>query len=750
MKRDNDNTPIDGNETVSNKPLRFLSVCSGIEAASVAFGPLGWKAVAFSEIEKFPSAVLAHHYPDVPNLGDMTKFKEWPDFEIDMLCGGTPCQPYSVAGLRQGLADPRGNLTLTFLAIADKYEPEWIVWENVPGILSDKTGALVSFLDGLEELGYVVDVDIEDAQFFGLAQRRRRIVVCGQHVKHILNKRTNSSALTIAQCLSETLLSALAVLTIPLTSAQAGLDSRKTNASHSLMRKMKLFDLHAEGQALMLAWNLGAILESSECAQSGLVLEAGLNSAVDTKKVKDTKQRILNAATASYQGELAYIAKSLPMILADLSQIQKESTTLTWSKETIESKIYSFAKMSLSIARLTLQSTNSSPVYWSAVQSNLTAMKEFTSYARQTSSDLFGDVSGIHAWGDFIREAEPTIKSLGDIGIESFGTVLPISAGLSRNPPARGKAGQDVAPTISARTKGGGGLGTDFDLDGDLVQTFDRQSNCEYGDADLESTVSARDYKSPTDLVAYAIQAGALRSNPNSGPDGVGVQENHAYTLEARSEVQAVCITGEITHALKAEGADASEDGTGRGNPIVFGWQNSSSQGLSDSVHVSPTLDKSKTPAVAVSLRGREGGGTAELGDEIANALRASGGGGDKAHVLTEDACLTPWDSQQKRVYDGSASVAPALSGCDGGGGRNPPAYTFGSAVRRLTPVECERLQGFPDNYTNIPWRSKPTSPDGPRYKALGNSWAVPKFRWIGERINRMMPLANDNQKAAA
>lgn len=87
--------------------MRYLSVCSGIEAATVAWDKLGWTPVAFSEIEKFPAQVLAHHYPDVPNWGDMTKFKEWPDAAIDVLVGGTPCQSFSVAGLRKGLDDPR-------------------------------------------------------------------------------------------------------------------------------------------------------------------------------------------------------------------------------------------------------------------------------------------------------------------------------------------------------------------------------------------------------------------------------------------------------------------------------------------------------------------------------------------------------------------------------------------------------------------------------------------------------------------
>lgn len=178
----------------------------------------------------------------------------------------------------------------------------------------------------------------------------------------------------------------------------------------------------------------------------------------------------------------------------------------------------------------------------------------------------------------------------------------------------------------------------DFETETFLVQPVafpGNLSGTQY--AKTEDLAPAMGATNPT-AVAFAIQAGAMRTNPASGTDGVGVQSDHAYTLEARSEVQ----------------------------------------------------------AVAVSLRGREGGATAELGDNVQNCLRASGGGGDKPHVLTA------------------------------------------MQVRRLTPRECEALQGFPLDYTAIPWRKKPASecPDGPRYKALGNSWAVPVVRWIGARIS--------------
>ena len=169
--------------------MKYLSVCSGIEAASVAWHPLGWEPVGFSEIEPFPSAVLAHHYPHVPNFGDMTKFQEWPldAGAIDLLVGGTPCQSFSVAGLRQGLRDPRGNLMLTYLAIAARLRPRWVVWENVPGVLSSNRGRdFGSFLGGLAELGYGISYRVLDAQWCrthghprAVPQRRRRVFVVG-------------------------------------------------------------------------------------------------------------------------------------------------------------------------------------------------------------------------------------------------------------------------------------------------------------------------------------------------------------------------------------------------------------------------------------------------------------------------------------------------------------------------------------------------------------------------------------------
>ena len=160
--------------------MYYASVCDGIGAAHVAWQPLGWQCQWTSEIEPFPVAVVEHHY-GFRNLGDMTQItEEMIDEPVDLLVGGTPCQSFSVAGLRGGLADPRGNLALRFVQLAAVMQPKWIVWENVPGVLSSGKGRdFGTFLGALGELGYGFAYRILDAQWFGVAQRRRRVFVVG-------------------------------------------------------------------------------------------------------------------------------------------------------------------------------------------------------------------------------------------------------------------------------------------------------------------------------------------------------------------------------------------------------------------------------------------------------------------------------------------------------------------------------------------------------------------------------------------
>lgn len=274
--------------------------------------------------------------------------------------------------------------------------------------------------------------------------------------------------------------------------------------------------------------------------------------------------------------------------------------------------------------------------------------------------------------------------------------------------------------------------------------------------------------------VAHAIQAGALRENPLSGPDGVGVQEGIAYTLEARSEVQAVA------HALRGEGFDASEDGTGRGTPIVpvqcfddpRRYNGPHGGGFHGEVH--PTLE-STNPKQAVAYRTSPNCGAWETGDRVdalttgtdptshviafsskdygndaqdglSPTLRSMGhdgshanGGGQVAIAMPEPYTIMErgreGGSNLEFRQDGTSNAILTPNG--GRGGLGVGAIAAEWAVRRLTPRECERLQGFPDDHTRIAWRKKPEAdcPDGPRYKAVGNSMAVNVMRHIGQRI---------------
>jgi DNA (cytosine-5)-methyltransferase 1 len=430
---------------------RYLSVCSGIEAATVAWHPLGWEAAAFSEIEAFPRAVLAHHYPDTPCHGDFTTIGADEYGPIDLLVGGTPCQSFSVAGLRGGLADERGNLALEYLRLADRSRPRWLVWENVPGVLSSNAGKdFGTFLGGLAELGYGFAYRILDAQHFGVPQRRRRVFVVG-HLE----------------------------------------DWRRAAAV--------LFERHS----------------------------------------------------------------------------------------------------------------------------------------------------------------------------------------LSGHPAPRREKGQ-AAPTIPSRSSAGGGLGTDFDCDGGLIPS--------------------------TGDVSHCLNAG-----------GMGHQNYETETL--------------IAHSLRAEGFDASEDGTGRGTPLVPVAFNITPSNSNKDYNA-----RESERAQALTAGGNRP--SARGGDLIAFAQNQR----DEVRLLSVAGAIAaePGIKQQTYVADTLTSNGDAHSGYRDEKG----LVSHASAVRRLTPRECERLQGFPDDYTLIPYRGKPAA-DGPRYKALGNSMAVPVMRWIGERI-ALVDASLEEQKLEA
>jgi DNA (cytosine-5)-methyltransferase 1 len=467
--------------------MNYLSVCSGIEAASVAWQPLGWTAVGHAEIEPFPCAVLKHHYPGVRNYGDITKYKDWglAPGSIDILVGGSPCQSFSVAGLRKGLADPRGNLALVFLGIADLLKPKWVVWENVPGVLSSSGGRdFGAFLGALGQLGYGFSYRVLDAQFFGIPQRRRRVFV----VAH---------------------------------------------------------------------------------------------------------------------------------------------------------------------------------------------------------------------FGDWTRAA----------------AVLFEREGLRGDPPKSRQKRKDVAPTLASRTTGGGGLGTDFDLDGGLVVTPAPEPFA----LAIRGRQEGRRLEVRQDGLANTILT------PNGGRDGIGVGAVYVPPWEGPGFIHPRQLRNSQSSnqlGIKPE-AQISDALTSEGPGAVFVTVRENGQGgwLQDDKAGTVDTNGARPRAGLVFATIRESGKGFWVQDQVAGTVDAnmgqSGQGRNRAAVIFSD------------------------KGDDHADGEAPRTQTPTGSVRRLSPRECEFLQGFSGNYTQIPWRGRiaEACPDGPRYKALGNSMAVPVMRWIGERIKKVEAL---------
>lgn len=479
--------------------MRYASVCAGIEAASVAWEPLGWRPVLFSEIEAFPRAVLKHRqravdasltgaaHLGVPLWGDFTAIRPRHLRRLgiafpDLLVGGTPCQAFSVAGLRRSLGDDRGNLTLAYVRLIHATDPRWAVWENVHGVLSTDDNAFGCFLAGLvgadaalappgggrwPDAGMVAGPRrtaawrVLDAQYFRLAQRRRRVFV--------VSGRTRDGV------------------------------------------------------------NPGAVLFEPE-----------------------------------------------------------------------------------SLRR--------------------------------------------------------------------------------REPPRR--APREIAAALSATGVGVHG---------------------------------------PDDNQAQAGHLLAFGGNNTAGPIEVAAALSAHGGPHGRMDFESETFVAGVANTLRADGFDASEDGSGRVTLVPVAYRTAGDGGIyEEGDRTAPlttgTDQNANVVAIGVAMRGRDGGAAIECGDDLAHALRSSQGGGDKPFALIASGRADPVATATRVLESDPDADLDAMV---------EALATAGVSlhVRRLLPVECERLQGFPDGYTDIPWRGRAHSSDGPRYKALGNSMAVTVMRWLGERI---------------
>jgi DNA (cytosine-5)-methyltransferase 1 len=578
--------------------MKYGSVCSGIEAASVAWHSLGWDAQWYSEIEHFPSEVLKHRFPDVPNLGDMTQLTSNPTFNeksIDLLVGGTPCQSFSVAGLRGGLADPRGNLMLTFLALADAKKPKWIVWENVPGVLSSNGGRdFGTFLGALGELGYGFAYRVLDAQHFGVAQRRRRVFVVG----YLGDWRPAAAILFESESLQR--------------------DSKQSRAKRQ--------ETPTDAQGSVRATGFAGNVESQ--------VAACLQTTCDDYSRADG----FNTVIEQVAQPIAYSFDSLA------SNSMKSSNPHSGCREVETSK--------------TIDTTTPEP---SKNQGGIAIAQPIT------MEKIAGPIDASYYKGQGSRQG----------GEREF--VAQPQYFESHPNDSRVTGPHDVGNTVSARYGTGGGN---------------------------------------TPIVSQPIAVDTYNYTTNA---------NVSQTL--RSEKSDTEHIGAILHPI----------------PVLAGEHPKKEV----TIDVCPTL-----PAAM----GMGGGHTPLVPHPIAvdcfnqtiNEKTSQTIGSSASDVNHYGAVLEPtiidraaFNQGQNAQYEPRIEAGQTMSSLVAKG---PHAVQHTMAIRRLTPVECEKLQGFPPNWTKIPYRNKPADqcPDGPRYKACGNSMAVPVMRWIGQRIEYVESLMKD------
>ena len=481
--------------------MKYYSVFSGVEAATLAWEPLGWEPLLFCEIDEFPSAVLSERFPDVPNIGDITKIN-WKKAvktygKPDLVVGGSPCQAFSIAGLREGLKDPRGNLMLEWLRVVDEVKPEFALWENVPGVLSDKTGAFRTLLDSLQSLGYIIDMDILDAQHFGVAQRRKRVFVLGWRVETLLKRKTSTSGAITAQILGKILLSTLEGLLAESEKERASSDCAESSRD-GLLKRMKSFGLRTEEDLLM--W-----LRSLEGEKGRLALELKNLATPLGMKSRDMLDTEATSVFERMENERSFTELLWRTISGETSDGMNAYTTSTSTNLTTRSRIFICSTAGLIIARLMSHWKQLDRVYCNEGLYISTLLKEFTSYAIRENerADLFNGFDDILAY--IGREAERQEKIIRDFGNECGREIQLEPESLPWNPQSSREKRQELA----GRAEGGAqSAGFKFHQGAGA-------GNIGYEEED-SSTLTA-DYHNPDVMCMTGWQANSMVSDEISG-----------------------------------------------------------------------------------------------------------------------------------------------------------------------------------------------------------------------------------------
>lgn len=450
--------------------MRFLSLFSGIGGFDLGFERAGMTCDTVCEIDASAQEILRRHFPHARLIDDVRKAgKETHERKsIDLICGGFPCQDVSIAGRRAGLAGERSGLWFEFARVIDELEPQWVVIENVPGLLSSNRGRDIQIIiDALTQMGYTVDIDIKDAQEFGVPQRRRRVFLTCVRLDDLLQRRTDLSKQISADLLSQILLNAWGATQqvsslVPLHSVY----EKPIERCVSLLSKMTgLLEITRERLACKKYQNgLDALLD--QFGEEGKNSESGLIKRSEIQKGENSGKTVMYPFDLKAENGDMNISSWLREYLDAVCETGKGCTTSTLKNQITDHQIYIFSVMALLITERILLSTDWSESYWSAASSLSTLIQENMNYARQASNNLFIESGLRDSWRDYLSSASNIQDELERrVGNISAAKVLFESESGARDNPQSREAGKDIAFSFRASPshsgdKGDGGINT--------------------------------------------------------------------------------------------------------------------------------------------------------------------------------------------------------------------------------------------------------------------------------------------------
>ena len=451
-------------------------MCSGLEGASLAFVPLGWECAGVAEIDPAACAVIAARWPGVKNFGDFTKIEREDVGAVELLVGGTPCQDFSVAGLRAGMDGDRGNLTLEFIKLAAKLRPKYIVWENVPGVLSVDHGETIQkVIDLFTQIGYVVDIDIHDAQEFGVPQRRRRVFIVCVKLEDLLLTRTSTSDRIVLELLAQgwqpTWDAALAVLS--RAKSPSASEYPTAQPVDFLQKRMQLLSDLLGGSVSAKLLNYWGAPQAQSTGE--LISSASASPQFSARPQDESKTGTggLSKIVTTDEFGCRNTEVKWESVLDAISAQTNPSITSTLSVETMETKISSFAEallttlLSITSSSELSQTRTWSSDYWNLASSLLILTKEITTYARPASYEMFCNQSVRDSWGACI-ELSQTLTDILERHIEKWvcsHEILLVENRLCRHPPPSREAGQETSGGVAVGPSGGKFTETSCTLD---------------------------------------------------------------------------------------------------------------------------------------------------------------------------------------------------------------------------------------------------------------------------------------------